>query len=205
MKTLKIVTLSLSCVLSISAFASSSFTNLASINDKLVFAGVKEVEPGMEMVSHLVEIKVDNMKSRKIKLPAEINSREIVGLIPSKKNLIYVVTQMTRGGGDKPQIHSFNTSLNVWRKSGEVDCVSFKEVKLSEKALEFSCEETDEKGNVSMVTKKISADVTLDSVTLTLPISEVKTKEFKASLEGEPFEWDKLKIVSGKKEKIFTP
>lgn len=205
MKVFNRVTLCFLSFVSFNIAAAATFTNITTLSDKLVVAGVKSVEPGMEMVSHLLEVDAHRMSSRKIKLPSEIDSREVVGLFPTQKDMILVLTQITRGGGDKPQIHSYDTTKNTWKKLGEVDCISFSKVSVSAKDLEFSCEETSDAGKVSMVVKKFPVVTELKAQGVTLPVTKIEKNKLKASLEGEEFEWNKLKVTQGKKEKVFTP
>lgn len=205
MKVFNIVALSLLSFFSLNIWGAAIFTNISVVSDRLVLAGVKNVEPGMEMASHLLEVDASRMSSRKIKLPREIDSREVVGLFPTKKDVVLVVTQITMGGGDQPQIHSYDTAKNSWKKIGQVDCVSFSKVIVSATDLEFSCEETDAAGKVSVVAKKVSVGSALTAQAVTLPVIKIDRNEVKASLEGEEFSWNKLKVTQGKKEKVFTP
>lgn len=205
MKKINIIILSLLTILPLRLWAASTFTNITIINDHAIVAGVKSVEPGMEMQSHLLEVNASTMSSRTIKLPRELESREIVGLLGDLKGFLVVVTQITRGGGDKPQVHRFDTSKNVWKKMGEVDCISFSKVAVTSAGLEFSCEQTDNEGKVSEVIKKVALQFNLKPSKFTLPVTKIAQESLKASLEGEEFEWKRLKVIHGKKEKVFTP
>ena len=80
MKGLNITVFTLLSLISFQSWAASSFTNVATISEKFVVAGVKKVESGMEMESHLLEVDANNFSTRKVKLPVDIESREIVGL-----------------------------------------------------------------------------------------------------------------------------
>lgn len=196
-----------SLLVSLSSFVEgrTTFTNVVNIEDRLVFAAVKKVETGMEMESHLLEVNLNDFQETKVKLPKEIDSREVVGLLPTKDGQILVVTQITRGGGDKPLVHRYGPSKKEWERVAEVDCISFSRINVTNNSLEFTCERTSDKGDVKKVVEKVSSPTQLYSSSVTLPVTKVESKDFKASLEGESFEWTKLKITRGKKEKVFTP
>lgn len=204
MKHLHILTFCFSTLLTFSSWGISTFTGLSELSSDLVFAGVKVVEPGMEMKSHLVEIKLKDLSSRKISLPSEVENREVVGLFPAKDSLV-VVTQNTRGGGDKPILHSFSTSLNTWKKIAEVDCISFAKVKVTANALEFSCEETSPKGEVKEVVKRIETKLSLKPQAVTLPVTKLQVDSIQVSLVEEDLDLTKLKVTKGKQEKVITP
>lgn len=203
MKHLKISAFFISSVITLSSWGAATFTNLAQL-DSAIYAGVKNEEKGMELKSHLLEVKVKDLSSRKINLPSDIDTREIVGLIPAKDHLV-VITQNTRGGGDKPLIHSFSSTYNNWKKIGEIDCISFADVKVTSSSLEFSCEQTTPEGEVKKVTKKIDTKLSLKAQELTLPVTKLKSSEAEASLVEEDLDWTKLKVTKGKQDKIFTP
>lgn len=205
MKVLNITALTLLSLFSLESWSASSFTNVASISEKTLVAGVKKVETGMEMESHLLEVDASNLSSRKIKLPADIESREVVGLFPALKDAVLVVTQITTGGGDKPQVHSYDLLKKSWKKIGEVDCVSFAKVEVTTSALEFSCEVTDAAGKVSTVVRKVTSPVSLKVQKVELPVTKIEESKFKANLAGEEFAWNQLKVIQGKKEKVFAP
>lgn len=189
------------------AFAESTFTTVASLDNKVVYAAVKETKPGMEMISHLVEIQADKLSSKKIALPGELDGREVIALLPAEKGQLVVVTQITRGGGDQPQVHSYETSKAKWNKLGQVDCTSFARMKTTKDSVELACEETDPKGNVKLVSKKLPLKgVTLvETGDFSLPVTKIDKKSLKAELQGEEFEWNKVKVNQDKKEKVFTP
>ena len=205
MKVFNITALTLLSFFSIQSWAVSSFTNIAAVSEKFVVAGVKKVETGMEMESHLLEVDASNLSSRKVKLPADIESREIVGLFPAQKDAVLVITQITTGGGDKPQVHSYDLLKRLWKKIGEVDCVSFAKVEAVANALEFSCEVTDANGKVNTVMRKVASPLNLKVQKVSLPITKTEESKFKATLEGPEFSWNQLKVIQGKKEKVFVP
>lgn len=201
-----ILFISLLALFSLNVGAAASFTNITSLEDKYVFAAVKVVEDEMEMVSHLIEVKTDGMKSQKIKLPNELAGREVVGLFPTEKEALLVVTQITRGGGDKPLVYQFDIAKRSWKKVSEVDCVSFAKVKVEKNQLIFSCEQTSDAGVVKIVPKAVKVDSTLTQLgEVTLPVTKIDSKGLKATLEGEDFSWDKFKVSKGKTEKSFSP
>jgi hypothetical protein len=205
MKVLNITVLTLLSLISFQSWSASSFTNVATISEKFVVAGVKKVESGMEMESYLLEVDANNFSTRKVKLPVDIESREVVGLFAALKDAVLVVTQITTGGGDKPQVHSYDLLKKSWKKIGEVDCVSFAKVEVTAGALEFSCEVTDAAGKVSTVVKKVSSPVNLKIQKVDLPVTKIESLELKATLSGEEFAWNQLKVVKGKNEKTYNP
>lgn len=205
MKIFNILTMALSMFISLKVLSASTFTNVAQLNEQMIFAGVKVVKPGMEMESHLVQINVRDLKMKKISLPAAIESREVVGIIPTEEQQLLIITQITRGGGDRPQVHSLNTKDNQWETVGTVDCISFNKIQLEKKSLEFSCEQTSDEGEVRSVTKSIASPYKLIPQEMKLPVTQLEAKTFKGQLIEEDFEWTKFKINKGKEEKIFTP
>ena len=205
MKIFNITTFALLSVFSLSGRSASTFTNVTSLDEKYVLAGIKKVEPEMEMESQLLEIDAKKLVAQQIKLPADINNREIVGLIPAKKEFVLVVTQTTTGGGDRPQIHSYHLARREWKKIADVDCISFAEINIEAKSVAFSCEVTDDNGKVSSVVKKVNSAIELKPQIIKLPVSQIVESPLKVSLEGKAFSWNQLKVLNGKKEKIFIP
>lgn len=207
MKKIIKLTLTLSVLVTQLACAESTFTTVASLDNKLVYAAVKESKPEMEMISHLVEIQADKLSSQKIKLPSELDNREVIALLPAQKGLLVVVTQITRGGGDQPLLHTYDSQKKSWNKVGKADCVSFAKIKLTKDSVEFACEETDAKGNVKIVAKAVPLkNITLaETGDMILPVTKIDSKNLKAELQGDQFEWNKVKVNQDKKEKVFTP
>lgn len=203
MKHFNIAALLFSTLISVNSWGLSTFTNVTQL-DNAIYAGVKSVEPEMEMESYLIEVNVKDLSSKKVSLPSDIVNREIVGLVPARDHLI-VITQNTRGGGDRPLIHSLAQNSKSWKQIGEVDCISFANINVTSTFLEFSCEETSPKGEVKKVNKQIDTKILLKSQSLKLPVTQFKSEQVEASLIEEDLDLTKLKVTKGKQEKIFTP
>lgn len=192
---------SLLTLISFNTFAGDHFTNISLVSEKYLFAAVKSVRPEMEMVSHLLEINLESMKEQKINLPKEISDREVVGLFPARKNVLIVLTQETRGGGDRPQVHRFDTANKKWTKLAEVDCISFAKVNLEVKKIVFSCEETSDEGTVKMVSREVTVDSEFNKTgEINLPVLKEELGNIEVAVAGE-----KLRVKKGKLEKSFTP
>lgn len=185
----------------------SVFTTIAFPSEKMSYVAIKKMAKGSEPESSLLEIKTEKMISKKINLPAELEHREIISLIPAKENKLLVLTQYTMERGDNPRLHLFDPSKKTWTSLGEIACVSFAKLKLNGDKLVFSCEESDTKGGTTFVDKemKISPFATLEIADLTLPVAKLEKGSLKGQFEGLPQEWEKLKLSHEGKEKIFTP
>jgi hypothetical protein len=181
------------------------FTSLNS-SDKNVFAGVKLEKKGHEPETYLLQVKKD-LSSSKIKLPAELLHREVIGLFPAEKNLLVVMSQRTVEQGDKPQFHSFDPAKKAWKKLAEVDCMSFAKVKVEKQKIALTCLETTEKGEEVERVKVVELQGMALSQTgdFTLPQAKVEKASLKAELLGDSFEWKELKVGMDKKEKVFRP
>lgn len=182
------------------------FTSLTS-TDKNVFAGVKFEQKGMEPETYLLEVTGDKLSSSKIKLPTEIQHREIVALFPAEKEMLLVVSQRTVEQGDHPQIHTYNPIKKEWKKIAESNCSSFAKLKVEPSAITFSCIETDKKGEEVESQKKVTFQgiKIIKTGDITLPVMKVDHQNIKAELLGDVFEWKQLKVGFNKKEKVFTP
>jgi hypothetical protein len=206
MKKITIITLgSLLWINSVMAQA-PVFTTLTS-TDKNIFAGVKSEQKGMEPETYLLEIEGDKLTSSKVKLPIDIQHREIVALFPAEKGMLLVLSQRTVEQGDHPQIHTYNPVKKEWKKIAESTCSSFAKLKVESSAITFSCVETDKKGEEVETQKKVGLQGIniIKTGEVTLPQVKVDHQNIKAELLGEVFEWKQLKVGFNKKEKIFTP
>lgn len=204
----KITILTLSTFLWINSVMAQSpvFTGLTA-TDKNVFAGVKSEQKGMEPETYLIEVSGDKLTSSKIKLPLEIQHREIVALFPAEKGMLLVLSQRTIEQGDHPQIHTYNPVKKEWKKIAESTCSSFAKLKIESSAITFSCIETDKKGEEVETQKKVALQgiKIINTGDVTLPLMKVDHQNIKAELLGDVFEWKQLKVGFNKKEKVFTP
>lgn len=184
----------------------SVFTALAFPSDKIIYVGVKKMAKSSLPQSSLLEIKTANMTSKKINLPAELEHREIVSIIPIKNGKLLILTQYAMEHGDNPRLHVFDPFKKIWTSLGEVECVSFAKLKLNGKKIVFSCEETESNGDTKFIDKEmvIAPFITLENSALTLPVAKLEKGALKGQFEGLPQEWEKLKLnYKGKVKKII--
>lgn len=182
------------------------YTSLSSSGES-IFAGVKVSSEGEEPETYLLEVNSKKLVSGKVNLPSELSHREVVALIETKGENIVVVTQKTLEQGDDPLIHSYQPSSKKWNKLGVAKCMSFAKLEIKESDLSFHCVETNEKGEevVRIEKVKISGVKLNPSSSLELPQTKVESKEIKAELLGESFDWKELKVSAKSQEKIFKP
>jgi hypothetical protein len=192
---------------SFSSFAGSAVYTSLNFSGETLFAGVKISEKGEEPDTYLLQVNSQKMSSDKINLPAELIHREVVALLPSAGEDLVVVTQKTTEQGDNPLIHTYRPSLKKWTKVAEAKCMSFAKLEMSEKNLIFHCVETNDQGKEVIRPEKVATTGLKFSSkgALSLPQTKVDSKDLKAELIGESFEWKELKVSAKSQEKIFKP
>lgn len=204
----KISTFALASLLlsSVACAQAPVFTTL-NTSGKDIFAGVKFESKGMEPETYLLQVSSDALTSNKIKLPTELEHREVVGLFPAEKDLLIVMSQRTVEQGDQPQFHSYNPEKKEWKKLAQVDCMSFSKLKVEKTSITLSCLETNAKGNEVETQKKVAfRDIVLTQPgDITLPMAKVEKDSIRAELLGDTFEWKELKVGQDKKGKVFRP
>lgn len=202
----KICGLVLFSMISFNSFAQSPTFTAIGTSGKNVLAGVKVVKKDHEPETYLKLIAAD-FKASTVSLPEELSHREVIAVLPARGNDFLVITQRTVEQGDKPQVHRYASGSKKWSKLGEIDCPSFEKLTVGKNTLSVSCVETDESGKEKETEKKLtSAQIDAQkSISLTLPETRSESESLKVELVGPSFEWDQLKVSSGKVEKVFRP
>jgi hypothetical protein len=194
-------------IIATSAWADSQVFTSISATPSSVFAGVKIEKRGMEPDTYILEVSSSKLTSQKVALPKDLIHREVVAILPTKDNQIIVITQKKTEQGDSPQIHTYQPGKKTWNKLAEVECSTFKTIKLEPKSVTLSCLVTNKAGDeFELMRETPLKEVELIRTGLMeLPFNKIEEKNLKAELLGEIFEWNQLKVVSNKKEKVFSP
>jgi hypothetical protein len=182
------------------------FTTVCASGDH-VFAGVKIVREGWENSSYILRVSLDKLKSDRIMLPEEIANREIVELFPAEGNSLVVMSQWTLEQGDNPRFHRYDSKSKKWKKIGEIDCTTYRRLKVESNAVTFLCTEFDAEGREIEAQKKaVLKGVKLLNVgEFDVPVASVKIGSIRAELVGEEFKWKELKVRLPGKERVFRP
>jgi hypothetical protein len=188
-----------------SARAQAPVFTTVSVSGNGVFAGVKREAKGEEPETYLLRIK--DLDSTRILLPGELLHREVVGLFPAEQGLLIVMTQRTIEQGDEPRLHRFSLQSREWKQIAKVDCTSFAKVRTEKNSITVHCLDSGSDGVEKENPRKVElAGVRLlESRDVTLPLFRSESKGLMAELQGEPFAWTRLRVRTGRRERIFEP
>lgn len=74
-----------------------------------------------------------------LKLPDELESREIVAVFRPNPTKVWVVSQWVIETGDHPLVSELNIKNLKWKELTRVDCIAHRSIVLHDRGLEFSC------------------------------------------------------------------
>lgn len=183
-----IITLTTIIIATVSMAAETKkFTALGN-GDNSVYVSVKKSSKETGAESKLFEL--DDKSKKEIKLPTELQERDIVGIFSHKKRL-FIISQMTTEQGDNPVL--YENINNKWSKIKEVNCKNFSKIEIEKNTVTFNCEMEDHQKTIQKSEAVKIKNLAVDKK-ITIPQTEIKDAKFSAKLEGTPFEWDKIRV-----------
>lgn len=176
------------------------FTTVFYDDGGIVYVGLKREAEGKKE-TQVITFPFGGGERTRIPLPAEIENRDVIGLIPEKKK-VFVLTHGSESEKDGPMLHIFDTENGQWKKQGQLACPSFTKVKMTSRAMTFFCEQTtpptrrNKKGGRSVVAKSISygKDRLYRNGTWRFPEFMLRYKGVSLHLEGDAPNWNKLRL-----------
>ncbi len=183
---------------SVTAEAETSFTALAVGAGNAVYVGVKDVKKSVELVSHLYQLDAKGLKATAIRLPKDLQEREIVVLLPSQQQL-FVVTQWTIEQGDNALLEVYDLRKKTWNKVRATEnCTAFDAVTVRDKALVFHCDKNNGESWQDIVLP-LGAHKIVPRPEIKLPQNTASLGDATFSLAGSPNAPEQLKMVKGGK------
>ena len=183
--------------------ADLQFTAIGLQENKEGLVALQKRERGYLPLPLLYKISYKSGKVTKIKLPMELEGREIQAIF-NIDSRVHILSQHNVEQGDNPTIHRMEAK--GWKKLGEVACPSYKKFKLTKKAVKFSCIESDDKGKTKVVFKSLSvkAKKKVTEVEYVLPKTKITNKKTKIELMGSDFDWHKILLTGPDKKHEFS-
>lgn len=124
-------------------FSSLSFVP-SSKESEIVVSTFQFVIDGTPNLSNLYLYNSTTNKLTKLKLPAEMEGRTLLGLFPKKSSKeIYVFSQLQKAGTDKPQVDLINLQTQKWTSvQSDINCVNIEKFEVNSKSqLSLKCGE----------------------------------------------------------------
>jgi hypothetical protein len=182
--------------------AQVNFTTVFYDDGGMVYVGLTRVK-GTKKESQVITFPFEGGNRVRIPLPAEIEDRDVVGLIPEKQK-VFVLTHKSEGPKDGPILHVFDRDSGNWKKLGQLACPSFTKVNLSATKMVFFCEtpaSVDSRGRRrgrSIVPKTISygRERLYRQGTWRFPEFMLRYKGSFLLLEGKAPAWERLRLKS---------
>ena len=181
------------------AATDSFFTTVAYDGKNSLFLGWKK-DDKEEIISKVLEYKIDDKTSHQISLPEGLNKSDVVGIIPDADNIAI----LTYKPEDKtPRVHVLKRSTNTWKEKGKAPCLSFAKITLMKSRLVFHCESLNRRGKTRITRKNL--ELGKDRIDLRgfvrVPDFLIRYKGLQVFLEGMAPYWEKMRI---RKDEVDT-
>ena len=179
----------------------AQYTTLFYDDGGVVYVGLKRENEG-KVESQVISFPFEGGARTRIPLPKEIETRDVIGLVPEKKKL-FVLTQDSSLAKDGLMLHVFDGQNGSWKKLGQLSCPSFTKAKLTSTKMVFSCE-TDivrntKRGKSNTVVAKILSygkERLYRTGTWRFPEFMLRYKRVNLLLEGNAPNWNRLRLKS---------
>jgi hypothetical protein len=183
------------------AASNTQYTTLFYDDGGVVYVGLKKEAEG-KVESQVISFPFEGGARTRIPLPEEIESRDVIGLVPEKKKL-FVLTQDSSLTKNNLMLHVFDGQKGSWKKLGQLSCPSFTKANLSATKMVFFCE-TDvvrntKRGKSNAVVAKTLAygkERLYRTGTWRFPEFMLRYKRVNLLLEGNAPNWNRLRLKS---------
>lgn len=185
---------------SVSWASQAQFTTIFYDDGGVVFVGVKSLKE-TESFAHLVTFPFEGGEQTSIKLPPELENRDLVGLIPERKKL-FVLSQRE---SEKLMLHRYNMEQEEWKKIGQVECPTFTKVKTAPTKVSVFCESTGKKRGSGVQVKNIllGKERLFRTGTWRFPEFLLRYKGVTLLLEGNAPAWNRLRLKSASGDRVI--